>query len=193
MYRDGKLGCGTFLLFVLIANGALADAAPTTRPAAYFPAGTWTADIYGAYTKNFVYEYNKLGSGTVGVGYYFLDNVAINAEISGYYVHQRHGPDAAIGAGQALLRHHVFQSGAFSLFLDAGAGISEASHRVPYYGTYYNYILETGIGGTYQLWDNVYLIGGARYFHLSNAALEGPRRNPGINATQGYVGILLRF
>jgi hypothetical protein len=49
------------------------------------------------------------------------------------------------------------------------------------------------VGATYQLRDNLYLFGGARYFHLSNAALEGPERNPSINGIEGYFGVMLRL
>ena len=157
-----------------------------------FREGTWAVTAYGSYTKNFIGEKAKIGAGTVGVGYYFTDNIALNAEL-GYYHNHQYGPDADIAAIDLLLRHHVLHSGRFSLFLDVGGGVSYSDHRTPWFGTYYNYVLETGVGATFRVRDNVSLIGGARYFHLSNASLEGRDHNPSINGTQGYVGLMFKF
>ena len=157
-----------------------------------FAQGTWAFTTYGSYAHNFVGQRAKLAGGTMGLGYYFTDHMALNLELSGYHNYQ-FGGDANIAAAALLLRHHVLRSGRFSLFLDVGGAVSIADHRTPWFGTYYNYNFESGVGATFQLWDNVHLIGGARYFHLSNAALEGPEHNPSINATQGYVGLMFRF
>ena len=158
----------------------------------FFARGTWTATAYGSYTKSFTGEEAKIGAGQIGFGYYLLDNFSLNAEVGGFYNVQP-GQDATISEGDLLIRHHLFHSGRFSMFIDGTAGISYANHRTPGIGTYYNYILEFGVGSTFQLYDNVHLIGGVRYFHLSNAYLEGPDRNPSINATQGFIGLLFKF
>jgi len=158
----------------------------------YFPAGTWTFTGYGSYIRNFTGERAVIGAGTVGVGYYLVDNFALNAELSGYH-NDQHGPDADIFAGDLLIRHHLFHSGRFSFFLDGVAGVAYADHRTPYYGTYFNFILEGGAGVTFELFDNIDLIAGVRYFHLSNAHLEGPDHNPSINGTQGYIGLMVKF
>ena len=179
----------TVAVAVLAAFGSVALAADDNP---YFSKDSWTFDTYGAYAHSFTGERAKIGSGTVGVGYYILDNFAINLEMSGYFNSQR-VQDARIAAGDVLIRHHVYNSGRFSFFLEGVAGISIADHRTPFYGTYYNYILEPGVGASFRLWDDVNLVGGVRYFHLSNAHLEGPDHNPGINAAQGYVGLMYKF
>jgi len=160
--------------------------------ASYFPQGTWTTSIYGLYAKNFTGETAVIGGGTIGGGYYFRDNMSINAELTGY-ANNQFGQDASIAAGDLLLRHHLFHRGRFSFFLDAGAGVSYADHPTPWYGTNFNFILETGAGTTLQLWDNVHLLTGVRYWHLSNAHKEGPAHNPSINAMQIYMGLLFKF
>ena len=33
-------------------------------------------------------------------------------------------------------------------------------------------------------------MGGARYFHLSNAQIDGPLRNPSVNGIEGYFGLM---
>jgi hypothetical protein len=171
---------------VLVSNVALAD------DAGNFPRGTWTVTGYGTYAKSFTGEEAKIGSASVGVGYYIWNNTSLSAELAGYYDGQP-GGDSRIVSGDFLARTHLFHSGRFSFFMDGVAGISYADRRTPHIGTHYNYIIEPGIGATFQLAQNVHLIGGVRYFHLSNAHLEGPLRNPSINATQAYVGLLFRF
>jgi opacity protein-like surface antigen len=172
---------------------AMISATAAAQDPSYFPRGTWTATGYGTYIKSFTGQEAKMGSGAVGVGYYLFDNISLNAELSGYYDSQP-GPDSRIFSGDLLLRNHLFHSGRFSFFLDGVAGITYADRRTPYpLGTHYNYIVEPGIGLTYQLHDNLHLIGGVRYFHLSNAHLEGPIRNPSINGTQAYVGLMWKF
>jgi hypothetical protein len=43
---------------------------------------------------------------------------------------------------------------------------------------------------SYELRDGMYFMGGARYWHLSNAKMEGDLRNPSINGVEGYVGLM---
>ncbi|HEY2587695.1 MAG TPA: acyloxyacyl hydrolase [Tepidisphaeraceae bacterium] len=179
-------------VFAALGLIALTAAWARAEDPGFFPRGTWAATGYGTYVKSFTGEEAKMGSGSVGIGYYVFDNVSITAEFSGYYDSQP-GPDAQIYAGDLVLRGHLFHSGRFSFFGDALAGISYADERVPASGTYYNYNLALGVGATFQLYDNLHLIGGVRYFHISNAHLEGPLRNPSINATQAYVGLLFKF
>jgi Lipid A 3-O-deacylase (PagL) len=60
-------------------------------------------------------------------------------------------------------------------------------------GTNFNFTPQFGLGATYQLSDNTFLIGGARLFHLSNAGID-PGVNPSINlAIEGYVGLLFKL
>ena len=158
----------------------------------FFTRGTWVATTTGSYVKSFTGEEAKMGSGQIGFGYYLLDNFSLNAEVGGFYDSQA-VQNSVITEGDLLLRHHLWHSGRFSLFIDGTAGISYANHRTPAIGTYYNYILEFGVGSTFQLCDNLHLIGGVRYFHLSNAYLEGPDRNPSINGTQGFIGLMFKF
>ena len=39
----------------------------------------------------------------------------------------------------------------------------------------------------------MYLLGGMRYLHFSNAQIDGKERNPSINAAEGYFGLLFTF
>lgn len=179
-------------LFVLIATVLLLIRVSHAEDAGDFPRGTWTISGYGTYIKSFTGAEAKMGSGSFGAGYYLWNNTSINAELAGYYDAQPQS-DSRIVSGDFLARTHLFHSGRFSFFMDGVAGISYADRRTPLMGTHYNYIVEPGIGATFQLRENIHLIAGIRYFHLSNAHLEGPLRNPSINGTQVYVGLMFKF
>jgi hypothetical protein len=157
-----------------------------------FAKGTWTAQTYGAYVSAKGFSDEKLASGSAGVGYFVFDNAELNLEVIGYHVTQD-GPDADAVGLQLLLRHHLLQFDRLSLFVDVGPGIFEGSTEVPHDGTTFNITFRSGPGLTYQITDNFYLIGGARYFHLSNAALEGREHNPSINGVEGYFGVMFKF
>ena len=176
-------------IVLLLATTTLAQ---TTRPATDFPRGTWSATVEGAYAHSFDLSPARIETVSMGVGYYFMDNVSLNAEAAGFW-NQQDGPDASIAEINLRLRHHVFNVDRWSFLIDVGGGLSYASVPTPPGGTYFNFCLQTGPGVCYRLTDNLHLIGGARYLHFSNAAIEGRDRNPSINALEGYVGLLYRF
>jgi hypothetical protein len=80
-----------------------------------------------------------------------------------------------------------------SLFADGSFAPFEANTDVPPSGTRFNYVTRAGLGLTYQLDENLYLFGGAHYFHLSNARLEGFEHNPQMNGVEFYVGLMWRL
>jgi opacity protein-like surface antigen len=127
----------------------------------------------------------------VSLGYYFLDNLSGNIELTGLTVQQDNVATAAQVA--IVLRHHFIEIGRGSLFFDVGGGLFRGSERVPANGTHNNFTFETGFGATYPVADGVHLIAGIRYFHLSNAMRKGDVRNPSINGPEGYVGLIFMF
>ncbi|HTL30971.1 MAG TPA: acyloxyacyl hydrolase [Tepidisphaeraceae bacterium] len=157
-----------------------------------FAKGTWTAQTYGNYISAKGSSDEILASGAVGVGYFVFDNAELNLELLGYHVTQD-GPDADAISLQLMLRHHFIEFDRFSLFVDVGVGAFEGSTEVPQDGTTFNITFRSGPGLTYRLADHFYLLGGARYFHLSNAALEGREHNPSINGVEGYFGVMFTF
>lgn len=152
----------------------------------------WYVEILGNGLADVTNRQVGMGGLTGGVGYYFFDNLAINLDVSGYGFNEGQPSGAAVSMTLGL-RHHLLNFGTASLFMDVAGGIIEASSELPSGGTHLNNMFYVGPGIAYPIRDNVWLIGGVRYFHISNAQSEGPDRNPSINAIQGVVGIMFRF
>ncbi len=178
----------------VILAGTAASAPAQTRSsdsAGFFPRGTLTLQTYAAFGDDFGGE--TFGRGTVGLGYYVFDNLAINAEVSGYFIGQEAETDAGAIGGVLMLRHHWFHLPKGSIFGEFGMGLFEASARVPAGGTRFNFTTEAGVGAMHELSDRTFLLGGVRYIHLSNAKINGPDRNPAINGVEFWLGMMWRF
>ena len=151
--------------------------------------GTWCAQTYAAYAGA---NNETLLSANVGVGYHIIDNLSLNAEAAGYGVIQE-GEDTGAAELRLIMRHHLIVRDRWTIYADVGEGVFEAADQVPDGGTRLNFIFRAGVGGTYQLREGLYLMGGVRYFHLSNAQIEGSDRNPSINGVEGYVGLMFTW
>lgn len=179
-------------LACLCAVAAFASSARADVPVAattLFPRGTFSLTLEADYAHSFDLSRARIESGAIGIGYYLFDNISISAEAAGFAI-QQSGPDSALSEFDLRIRQHILNAGKFSLFFEFSAGVSYADARTPGAGTYYNYVLQPGAGVSWQLKDRLFLVGGARYWHLSNARLDGPGRNPSINAIEGYAGLM---
>jgi hypothetical protein len=174
-------------LVLCLAHAAQAQQAPAPEETWGFPKGQWTAQTY---LSGVLGDSEPIASGAVGIGYFPWNNVSLNADVYGYGIFNN-APDTAATGFQLQLRNHHFHGDRWTIFSDVGEGVFEAfENDVPRDGTRLNFTFRTGLGGTYQLRDNLYLIGGVHYFHLSNAQIEGHERNPNINGVEGYVGLM---
>lgn len=154
---------------------------------------TYASGIFGNCDDN-VHMYN----GHVGVGYYFADNLSFNLQSSGYYgtkLSTVGAPNEGSFYGssvEGLFRYHAAHYGTWSVFVEAGTGISQMSRSVPTGGTHFNFVLTAGVGLTKRLDENTYLIGGCRWFHLSNGSFFNDS-NPGLDAKMFYGGLLVKY
>jgi hypothetical protein len=162
---------------------------PSDRPFTEYAKGTWTFQTYGGYLNELGPHDQEGGFGAVGASYVFRDNMSLGAELVGYGISQP-GPDAAMAGPQFVFRHHLINTRETSFFLDLTAGFVQATERVPSEGTYFNFIEQFGMGITHGLNGNSHLLLGVRYYHLSNAGIEGQDRNPSNNGVVAYVGLL---
>ena len=94
-----------------ISAGATPATAPSSEPAfvqaaaaqpVATPKGLWTFETYGSYANQSSTR-EQLYSGTAGIGYYFLPDNSLTAEITGLQGTQP-GPDVGAGAADLLLR-----------------------------------------------------------------------------------------
>jgi hypothetical protein len=191
---------------LLLASAAAARGASTTEPTSsslaesldtrpvLFPKGSFTFDAYASYAAGLDRD-DRLASANIGFNYYLWNNVSLGVEFTGSREFIP-GPDThdAYGAGLSLVyRNHLFTWDRATFFSDIEFGPLQSTARIPSGGTDFNVAFRSGIGGTYQLDDHLHLLAGVRYFHISNAHLEGPRRNPSVNGIEGYFGVMWKF
>ena len=156
-----------------------------------FDAGTWAIYGYGSATVGS--DQGEVYEAHVGVSWYFIDNLSINFGGFGGYVNGD-GDDNGSSLGmELLLRWHFLRRESGSLYLDGGSGIIWTEDPFPDGGTHQNFTPQTGIGTTARIDENLHLIGGVRWYHISNASKSGLDRNPGYNAAQLYVGVMVPF
>jgi hypothetical protein len=171
------------MFFMSAATTAADDSVKTS-----FPKGTFTFQTYATDAGGLDADAN-VASGTIGCGYFVIDNLSLGLEANGYHEHVS-GQNAWGYGISGVLRHHLFRYQQSTLFADASFGPIESTAPIPLGGTNFNFITRTGIGVTRQLDDHLHLMSGIRYVHLSNARLEGAERNPGINGIEGYIGLM---
>jgi len=158
-----------------------------------FARGTKTLEFEGSYTSPIRYSEEEFATGSVGVGYYLFDNHSVTLFAQGFHVNQPFGESAEAGAVFVLGRSILYSVDRVSFYIDGGGGYSWANAAVPVGGTTYNFNARAGLGLTYRLADDTYLLGGARYFHLSNAQAHGQDKNPSYDGVEYYVGLMFAF
>jgi hypothetical protein len=179
------------LIFVL-ASGA-AHAAPAVGEwGSAFPKGTTAFQVSAEYIHPIRFAEDKFYGGSASGHYYFGDEVSIGVELQGYAVDQV-SDDTVLGGAALVLRWHFLADDDFSLFVDGVGGVGLAEAEVPEGGTHFNYMPKIGGGATLRLRDDVHLIGGARFFHLSNGNLHGRDENPSQDGVQYFVGVMWTF
>ena len=158
-----------------------------------FDQGTWTFSLQGSYVHPIRFSDDRFYNFTLAGGYFFADNHSINLELSGSYAEQSDYNDTVIGGLGLLGRSHLLRFEKWTIFIDGGGGVNYADDVVPEFGTRFNFIAKVGPGVTYQIKPNLHLIGGARYFHLSNGQIHGRDQNPSYDGVQVWGGVMWRF
>ena len=157
-----------------------------------FEKGLFSLALEGSYTSPIRFSTNEFITGSGAVGYYFIDNWSVWLRGEGMHVNQDFGINDADGGGAGvLLRWHVLNVDRFSFYADGGGGLSWFNTAVPTGGTTYNFTARGGLGVAYRMTDDLYLMGGARYFHLSNANQHGRVKNPSYDGIDWYMGVMM--
>lgn len=134
------------------------------------------------------FDDTQLFGGGVGLSWFFVDNLSLDLEFTGLGIEQP-GPNTAGGDVSLIFRWHFLVRERWSLYFEGGAGVLWTTSDVPEDGTSFNFTPQVGFGLTYDLGDDVRLLLGARWYHISNARLSTD--NPGINSAMVYVGVSL--
>lgn len=183
------------LVALTFSPAAQADE-PTTRPATMFPKGTWTSQFHGAYYHAFADD-EEIVNAAASIGYYFDDKHVVRFELDGYRFDEEGGSGDAedsLGTGFNLgLRYHFLEYERFSMFVDGIVGAQYSRRNFPEGGTHFNFNEQLGLGISYRLHDNLHLISGCRYMHISNARIRGEDENPGFDSLGGYFGVMFTF
>jgi len=182
----------TRILGGLVLGAALAGSVVAAEPEAHnFAAGTKAFTLATEYVRERRDSDIYLANVSAGYGYYFWDNIAFEIHGVGYYAYD----DApAIGGGASILaRWHFLNIGRFSLYGDVLGGIMQLDGNFPNGGTHFNFTYQGGPGMAIQLRDSLFLIGGARFEHVSNGFIDGRDRNPIFNSYGGYIGLMWTF
>ena len=158
-----------------------------------FAQGTWTLQTYGSVA--FADESGEIYAGHIGVGYHIWDDFSINLEAFGLHMDFERGPvDEAAAYGLDLfLRYHFMKGDSWTLFGEVGGGIQQSTRPIPHGGTHFNFRPMAGMGVTWQLDENLMLMAGARWLHISNARKDGVELNPGYDSAELYTGVLITF
>ena len=156
-----------------------------------FAAGSWTFQAYGSGTVG-DNDHGNIYTAHVGGGYYLYDDFSVNLELLGGWVDSRTDDDGYVGGLDLLLRWHFLkgENDAWTIYSDGGAGIQMASTDFPS-DSPHNFRPQFGLGGTLRLNDEVRLMGGARYLHISNAGTTNG--NDGGDWAQLYLGVMVPF
>lgn len=162
-----------------------------------FSQGTWALEISASHGEPIRYSDEEVFTAALGVGYYFLDDMAIIGRATFVSIDHEPGsfPVDAVGGGvDGLLRWHVLHIGDdFTFYLDGGGGRFWTDEPSPPGGTTYNWIGRAGLGATWKIGERTHLIGGARYYHYSNGDVHGRINNPGHDGVEGYVGLVFTW
>jgi hypothetical protein len=191
----------TVAMLLLVLGADVAPAQETTLPSSassepttLFPKGSFTVGINGGYYVEVHSPNERVNPYTLENRWYVKDGLGIGVDVIGYTLDAKDGFDDAGAAGLNLgLRHHVYERGDFSLFLEAAVGMIYADDEFPPGGTRFNYTEQAGVGVTYRLRENLFFVGGGRFIHISNAYIHGRDQNPGVNAFGGYAGLMWQF
>jgi hypothetical protein len=176
-------------------HAATATAQPATPETPkgdhFYQQGNSTLATELAYVAGLGWDRN-MPSVRVGAHHFVRDSLSIGLDVSAYGVSQD-GDDAVMLGLAGVLRHHFARFDRATLFADVSFGPVESSARVPQEGTRFNFITRVGPGATFQLSDRINLVIAARYWHLSNAQIEGADRNPSLNGAELSIGLMWRW
>lgn len=124
---------------------------------------------------------------------FVVKDVEFSLELAGWYYAQKK-QDAAGLNPQMVFRWHFVNTQKWTVFGEAGIGVLVSTDNVPDGGTAFNFTPRAGVGFTRLLNDEgLRLQVGVRWAHISNARIQGDRRNPSRDSAMVYAGLMWPF
>jgi hypothetical protein len=147
----------------------------------YGPALAWDgrgqANVYGA---------------TVGNLWFLSNSFAIGPQLS-FDLYKVGAEDIFAGQTDVLLRWYLINSSDIGIFWDGTAGFVFADKPVPPHGTRANESFSFGPGADIPLGDDVDLLFGFDYHHVSNARGRHTDLNPSQDDVRFWIGVGFRW
>jgi hypothetical protein len=122
----------------------------------------------------------------VGKGF-FTGNLELLLEP--LYAHYFKPFGASAAGGSLVFKYNLLTFGRWMPYWDFGLGMlwTNLAPRIPEQSTQFNFVVESGPGLHYFATEQVALMIGVRFHHISNADIGD--RNRGLNGTLAYTGI----
>ncbi len=169
---------------------------PETVPAkpaspSFGDGGTWRANLIGGVISDF--STTTGGEFRAEFEYFLVDRFSLvpTFELGGFV--QDGGDDPLLVSGALLLRWHFLEGKGWTVFADAGVGVAYLTGDLPPGTNGIKFSPQIGAGFTLELSEGspTRLIGGVRWYHLSNARTG--ESNDGFDGAEAYLGLSLPF
>jgi len=159
--------------------------------------GSWRWYVLGGYTFDVESASTNMVLLGGGLSYFIVQDVSLVLEIDGLHVDQP-GEDSWGGNLSLMFRWHFVSHDAWSMYFEGGCGVLGLTQRVPAPddeeptgGTEFNFTPQLGGGFTWAIGDDVRLMTGIRWYHISNARTDD--NNPGLDSVLLYAGVTFGF
>jgi hypothetical protein len=196
-YEPGVLA-GAFAMAPPAAGGSegraadpleAAATAPSPAPPIFGGADTWRFNAVAGAISN-------LGSTNGGqfrleFEYFLIDRFSLVMEIELSGFNQPDSGAAVVSGGGVLLRWHFLEGPGWTVYADAGCGLAYASSDIPPGTNRIKFSPQIGVGFTLAIAEPIRLIGGVRWYHLSNARIA--QTNDGFDGVMIYLGLSVPF
>lgn len=139
--------------------------------------GTVRFQVGGSASSNF----NDLSllQARTSVSWFIVDGVSVDVEADFGGVFQPDTRNGVGGGASFIFRWHLLRKDTWSLYGEFGAGMFWSSVDVPSGGGQVNFRPQVGLGFSFEVAEDVRMMVGARWTHLSNARTTA--NNPGFD------------
>ncbi len=167
------------------------DADSATLVARFGEQGSWRWNVQGGFGAEFEDTDKRFGLGGLSFSYFVADDFSVDFEFNGLYFSQETAENAGGFNFNLVLRRHILARDDWSLFVDVVGGVMETSDAVPPGGSSFNFVAQAGVGISFDISDDVRLLTGVRWHHISNGRTFDT--NPSQDSLYVYAGLSFPF